>query len=711
MKKILSALLLTVLVAAALVIPASASSAYTTYTYSADGYQLESPDAYVPETVVDSSYIGAAEFKSPTDIVTDKEGNVFIADAGANCILLLDQYYHYVGKIDSFVNEQGVSDDFAGPQGVYVTDDYIYVCDSGNARIVMFEKEGSHKFVKTVQKPVSNLIESDAIYTPVALAVDEYGRLFIVSSTTLEGIIVMGDNGAFYGFIGAQKTSASTGISLILEKLGIKEEVKDENVSSEYNNITIDKDNFIYVTINTIEDTLRQSAVMTKDGTYASVKKFNASGTDVMRKNGFFGPYGEVIVSMTGSGVLGASSVIDAAIGPEGTWSIIDQKRSRVFTYDAEGNLLFAFGDNGTQEGNIKSIRGLCYQGDRMLVLDNNSSSPSFTVFRRTEYGDILINALKNQNDRNYDTAVEDWQEILKRNNNFDIAYIGIGKALVRDGEYEQAMEYFKYSHEQEGNYAAAYKQVRKDWASKYFIVIPIVVVAFIVGLTLFFGYAAKVNKRASLKVGTKSIGEEILYAFHVMTHPFDGFWDLKHEKRGSIRSAFIILIIVIATFAYQSLGTGYIFDQSSAKDYSGIYSTIVSVVVPIVLWVVSNWCLTTLFDGEGKFTDIFIATCYALIPIPLFVIPSVMLSNVLVPDESGIITTLTTIAWLWVGMLLYVGMMTTHGYSFFKNLLTVLATIVGMAIIIFLAYLFVVLMSKLVNLVTQLWLEISFRS
>jgi hypothetical protein len=344
-----------------------------------------------------------------------------------------------------------------------------------------------------------------------------------------------------------------------------------------------------------------------------------------------------------------------------------------------------------------------------MLVLDLASSS--FTVYRRTEYGDILINAIRNQNLRNYDSAVNDWHEILKRNNNFDIAYIGIGKALARDGEYEQAMEYFKYSHEKEGRYADAYKEVRKEWASKYFVIIPIVLVAVIVGLTLFFGFAGRVNKRASLKVGTKSIGEEILYAFHIMVHPFDGFWDLKHEKRGSIRSAFIILLIVIATFAYQSLGTGYVFDQSGASDYSGIYSTMISVVVPILLWVISNWCLTTLFDGEGTLSDIFIATCYSLIPLPLFIIPSVMLSNVLVPDEKGIITTLTTIAWLWVAMLLYVGMMTTHGYTFFKNLLTVIFTIVGMAIIMFLAILFFYLMSKLFNLFSSLWTEISFRS
>lgn len=710
MKKAIRILVLAILAAMMLTTVSSATSAYTTYTYSSDGFVLNSPDAYVPDTIMDSGTMGLPDaLGTPTDIFADKAGNVYIVDASGR-IFILDSYYKYKATISKFVNEQGVSDTFNNPQGVFVTDKYIYVCDTDNARIIMFDKEAPYKFVKTVSQPVSNLFEEDAIYKPVALAVDEYGRLFIVSSTTYQGIIVMSDNGDFYGFIGPQKTSGSTGISAILEDLGLKSSNTDENIAKEYNNITIDDDNFVYATINTIDEDVQQDAITSKDGTYAPVKKFNASGTDVLKRNGFFAPSGEVKVSSSStSAITGASSITDAAVGPEGTWSIVDQKRSKIFTYDADGNLLFAFGDKGSQKGNIKTIAGFCYQGDKLLVLD--SANSTFTVYRRTEYGDILINALKNQNDRQYDSAVEDWQEILKRNNNFDIAYIGIGKALARNGEYQKAMEYFRYSHEKEDRYASAYKQVRKEWASKYFIVIPIVVVAVLVGVVLFFGYAGKVNKRASLKVGTKSIGEEILYAFHIMVHPFDGFWDLKHEKRGSIKSAFLILLMVIATFAYQSLGTGYVFDQTSAKDYSGIYSTIISVIVPIMLWVVSNWCLTTLFDGEGKFGDIFVATCYALIPIPLLVIPSVMLSNVLVPNEGGIITTITTIAWLWVGMLLIIGMMTTHGYSFLKNLITVIATIVGMVIIMFLAILFFQLMAKLVNLVTQLWLEISFRA
>ena len=99
-------------------------------------------------------------------------------------------------------------------------------------------------------------------------------------------------------------------------------------------------------------------------------------------------------------------------------------------------------------------------------------------------------------------------------------------------------------------------------------------------------------------------------YVFHVIFHPFDGFWDLKHEKRGSIRSGFLILLVTILAFFYQAIGKGYMFNPRAT--YSTVFLQVIAVIVPVLLWVVGNWCLTTLFDGEGSMKDIFIATCYS---------------------------------------------------------------------------------------------------
>lgn len=711
MKKLFRILLITLILVMVLTPIASASAPYATYTYSSTGFVLTSPDAYVPDVVVTSKYIGTditgktANISDPRDIAVGADGKVYISDASENCIYVLDKYYKLSFTISDFTNEQGVPDGFNGVSGMHISDKYIYACDTDNNRIVIFDLKGN--FIKTVGQPESALFKSDTIYKPVAVAVDTYGRLFIVSSTTYDGIIVMGDNGAFYGYIGAQKVSVSAWDAFWRE-INPNDANREEFLSTEFNNITIDAYNFVYVTTSSIDEGSQQAAITGKDkeGTYAPVKKLNASGADVMARNGFYPPSGEVKVSNAATSTIqGASTIVDAAVGPQGTWSIIDQKRSKVFTYDSQGNLLFAFGDSGNQIGSISNIKAVAYQGDNMLLLDHDNCT--FTVYRRTEYGDILLQALSNQNNRKYDAEVSDWTEILKRNNNFDVAYIGIASAKYRDGDYDGAMEYYKAAYDKQG-YSDSYKEVRKEWMSKYFIVIPIVAVVLLLLIAKFFGYAGKKNKEVALKVGQKNIKEELLYAFYVLFHPFDGFWDLKHEKRGSARSAYIILVATVLTMLYNTIGSGYIFGSDDVE--ANVYMTLVSVVVPLMLWVIANWCLTTLFDGEGSFKDVFVASCYALTPIPLLVIPATIISNVLVTEEAALVSLVITIAVIWMGILMFLGMMTTHGYSFGKALLTLLGTVLGMAFIMLIAMLFSTLTAYVVKFVYDIVDEIQYR-
>ena len=706
--KRLSQVLLTVLaLLMMLTTVVGAAAPYATYTYSSTKFVLNSPEAYVPDMVVNSNYMGLSKaLDDPRDLFVGPDENVYLVDAKNARVICLDKYLKVRFEIATFVNSHGVPDSFSDPSGVFVNDEYIYVCDSNNNRIVMFNLDGS--FHKVIPQPVSDLFDEGAIYKPVAVAVDSYGRLFVVSSTTYQGIIVMSDDGGFHGFIGAAKVEISP-MEILWRSLqtDAQRELSSAYIPTEYNNITIDKDNFIYITTDAPSDSDQMKSIQNKSGENASVKKLNASGADVMRRNGFFGPGGEVAPATSSlNAITGASRIIDAAVGPEGTWSIIDEKRSKVYTYDKDGACLFIFGDKGIQTGNIENIEAIAYQGSKILLLDK--SKDCITVYRRTEYGDLLIDALAHQNARIYDVAIDDWTEILKRNNNYDAAYIGIGKALYRSGDYEEEMEYYRAAFDTT-NYSNAFKEVRKGILSKWLVVLVIGVVLVCVLIGKFFGYAGKINKKAQLKVGRKSLKEEMLYPFHLIFHPFDGFWDLKHEKRGSVRSAFLILVITIAAFTYQGVGTGYIFNPRQSG-YLNIFGQILSVSVPLLLWVVANWCLTTLFEGEGSLKDIFVAACYSLTPMPLLIIPSVILSNVLAASEVQFINLLVDVAFVWMFVLLFLGMMVTHDYSMLKNVATTVGTIVGMAFIMFLAILFSSLMAKIVGFISGIIVEINYR-
>ena len=673
---------------------------------------------------------GNTALNGSNDIVTDGEGNIYIVDQENARVVVLDKYqYNVIGVMRTWIDEFGNTQTFKSPTGVYVTDEnkmvdgssYIFVCDTDNRRIVVFDK--SYNYVRTIVEPKSALLDQDD-FTPYAIAVDIYGRIFIVSRNCYQGVIVLSNDGDFTGFIGAQQVTVDV-ITQLWEKINPTNENEKTsfNLSIPFNNITVDDQGFVYVTINFTDKENQKNqfaAIEAKTATYSPVKKLNSTGMEIMLRNGFFDPGGEVNIEDASQ----VSNIIDVAIGNEKSWTILDSKRSRTFTYDRNGNLLFAFGDEGDQIGNGEDLVAMTYQvvtttdvdedgnevskeSYNLVLLDRTETGDKISVYYPTHYCDQIMSALHNENNHKYSAAIDDWREVLTSNNNFDLAYIGIGKALYNQGKYEEAMEMLGTAYETE-YYSKAFTETRKAIISKWMIPLIILIIGLLLLVAKFLGWAKKKNKATSLKVGKRTYVEELLYMFHLVFHPFDGFWDLKHEKRGSVRAGTTILGLTIVAFFYQAIGQGYLFNTRG--DYSTVILQVLAVLVPVLLWIVGNWCLTTLFDGEGSFRDIYIATCYSLAPLPLFIILSTILSNVFTQTEGAMVTLLIVIGYIWVGLLLFFGMAVTHDYTNGKNLIAVIGTIAAMAIIMFLAILFSSLVVKMVTFVVSIISEIGNR-
>ena len=698
----------------------SATVPYSTYTYSIDGEVLDSPDAYVPDQLVNSVSLGLdVKLKNPSDIESDEAGNLYITDKENNRVVVLDNYYEVKYIIDGFVNKHGVDYTFNGPNSSFVVDsgDFkgLYVCDTLNSRLLVFNQDNG-EFIREISRPESELFDEKEGYAPVSCVVDKYGRIYVASNVTTQGVIVMTFQGEFINFIGAPKVTISALEALIQM---ISKSAADQLifVPTAYNTLDLDKTTgeFVYATImySSKEDTDKQQAQLeTKETDGSPVRLLNANGADIMNRNGFFAPSGEVAIDdtrvLTGSNAgapTGPSEITDVASGPNGVWSIVDQKRSKIYTYDRDGNLLYIFGDKGSQLGNLTQAKAITYQGSNIIVLDVTTNS--FTVYRRTEYAELLDEAIQLQNEREYDKAAEKWDEVLARNNNFDTAYVEKGKALYRNGNYEEAQQYFKNAFDVE-NYATVYKELRKKSMEKLFIPLIIGIIALIWGISLVFKKAGKINKAAATKAGPKTFKEELTFGFHLMFHPFDGFWDLKHEKRGSVRASIIFIVATIVAFIYQSQGQGYYYNPQGTT--GSVFGQISSVLIPFALVIISNWCFTTLFDGEGSLKDIFIAVSYSLFPVPVLVIISTILTNFMVGTEGQITTMIVTVAYIWMGFLMILGLQVTHDYSSGKNILTVIATLVGMVFIMFIAVLFTSLLTKMSTFVTTIISELSYR-
>lgn len=730
---------------------AFAVTPYDTYTYSIDGEVLKSPDAYVTDGVapIDSIAIGidklgGVKLNNPTDIESDLNGNIYITDNGNNRIVVLNRYYEWQATIDTFVNGDGVEDAFNGPTSTFAVaeGDFkgLYVCDKLNKRIIRFSID-DYSYEHTYKEPQINFADDKGVYTPVSCVVDKHGRMYVASDGTTEGIIVLTADGEFINFIGAPKVSVSA-LQAVLQTVNPFSEKEFTNVPSTYTNLELDNTygDFVYGTVKILaDDEDEQMAQITaKTPDYSPVKLLNAGGVDIMQRTGFFSPAGEVAVtdkvvktSLNKDAPSGVSTVLDVTSGPDGVWSVIDSKRSKVYTYDRSGNLLYIFGDKGEQFGQITKAQAITYQtyeieedvfnanGEiigtekvpvtKIIVLD--ITSVSFTVYRQTEYAEALSTAIKLQNAGEFDEAKGAWEEVLARNNNFDTAYVEMGKVLYRnaktDGELKQALEYFQNAYDTE-NYATVFKSIRANVMEKWFILLVVGIVAVLFAVVKIFGYAGKVNKAAAVKGGKRTLKEELTFGFHLMFHPFDGYWDLKHEKRGSMRASIIFIIITVVAFYYSGIGKGYYYNPKGAT--ATIFSQAAMVLIPFLLWVISNWCFTTLFDGEGSFKDIFIATSYALFPVPVLVIISTALTNVLVGTESQIPTLIVSIAYIYMAFLIIVGMQVTHDYSTGKNIVTVVMTLVGMVVIMFIAVLFFSLISKMSGFVSTIISELSYR-
>ncbi len=198
-------------------------------------------------------------------------------------------------------------------------------------------------------------------------------------------------------------------------------------------------------------------------------------------------------------------------------------------------------------------------------------------------------------------------------------------------------------------------------------------------------------------------------YSLYVILHPFDGFWDLTHEKRGSIAAANTIVILTLLTNLWDMRFTNFMFNNTRWNEVN-IFMVIASVLLPMGIWVLANWCLTTLMDGKGRLKEIYMATAYAFTPYVLIGLPMIVVSNMVTVDEGVFYTYFNMFALIWCVFLILCGMMMIHDYSLMKGIFSCIISVAGMAVIMFIMLLFFSLISDAFAYFVSLFKEVNFR-
>ena len=202
---------------------------------------------------------------------------------------------------------------------------------------------------------------------------------------------------------------------------------------------------------------------------------------------------------------------------------------------------------------------------------------------------------------------------------------------------------------------------------------------------------------------------QSLRYSLYLIFHPFDGFWDLKHEKKGNLKTALLIVAMVSVTYILRRQLTGFILNEAKLRELN-IIVEILSVALPFFLWCVANWCLTTLMDGEGSFSDIVITSAFALVPLVLINVPLIVFSNVITLEEAAFYRFFDILAIVWSGVLLILGTSVVHQYSLTKTFLTCICILIGMGLIIFIALLFFSLLQQVFSFFYTIYKEVALR-
>ena len=198
-------------------------------------------------------------------------------------------------------------------------------------------------------------------------------------------------------------------------------------------------------------------------------------------------------------------------------------------------------------------------------------------------------------------------------------------------------------------------------------------------------------------------------YSLYVITHPFDGYWDMVHEKRGTLAAAHTFLLLFLIVRVLKLMLTSFQF-ISAPIQYINVFEEMGSLALPFIILCIANWAMTTLFDGKGRFRDIYMAMCYALVPYILIQLPMILVSNMLTFEEGSFYSVFLSISVIWCVFLVFVGLMEVHDYGPGKTLIFIIVTIVGAAVIIFLLLTFFSLLSDAFAYFVSLYREVVFR-
>lgn len=647
---------------------ATTQSTGYTITQTITGLEAISQDAYIPTAM----YLNL-ELNQPQDLYI-LDDIMYIADTGNKRVLKIEIETGKLTEIgiDLLVSPKGVCADDAGR---------IYVADRENA--YRFTPEGELEF--TFSRPTTPNFGDIEAFKPVKIAPAEDGGVYIISDGTQAGIIYLAGNGDFLGYFATNQVR-KTAFQLMLDLI-LNEEQKSKllNITPpSFENIFKGNDGLIY-TIN-------------KGGT-ARIKKHSINGVDMLASN---------------RNLPELSMLADLCVTKDGRLVCIDNE-GFITEISFDGYLLCKFGgslENSPKLGLFTTPAGIGTDDEgKIYVLDKDRSY--IQVFTPTAVQNRIKDSIVLYNTGNYDESIGMLKNVLKYNNASYFAHLYLGMNYMQKTEYENAAEQFKIANSKE-YYSEAYWETRNIWLQKNARFILILLVAALILLVAIKLLARKFGLFRGLSSMHKIfLGNRIYYDLNrigfMMKHPIDNVYNISKRQTGGWLSASIIYAVVfLIMILYQTI-SGFLYSVSL---YSfSLTNNALLFFGGLVLFIVSNYYISSIHDGEGTLKSIYVSTAYSLAPIIFIVPPVILLANFATYNESYIITTITGVAVAISAVYVVFSLIGIHNYSFKETVANILLTLMFMAVIIFALSIAYLLLKQIFDFAISVIVEVNLRA
>lgn len=701
-KKIVS-LFCTVVLLFMFAVGASAESSFEYYTYWS-GYETkkayETKSTYTVKKVITGDSIGTSAFSSPTDMYFDGEF-IYILDSGSNRIVVLDKNYSLKKIINNLTyNNEKIS--LEGATGIFVREGTLCIANPEQGKVFIGDKNG--RITRVVERPDSKILPDSFNFKPSKIVIDSRGFMYVACEECYYGALVFDKNGNFLSLFGSNKVEGSVidafqKILDIITNNSAKRANDVQNLPYQFVNIHIDENDFIYTA------TGKANSYGTVPG---QLKKLSPSGSSILKyKNGYKSEsasdydFGDTEIPVDFTTNMKRILNFVSLTTENGYIYALDRTYGKVFVYDKSCNNVTVFGSSdgsSVYDGTFKYVTDILSVNGEILVTD--SENKNITVFKPTDYLKKIMSANSLTASAKYNEAKPIWEEVLNQDKNCQMAYRGLARSYLSEGNYRKALDYAKEGVDQD-IYSQAFLKVRAEFLAENFAWIFILTILLITLIIAFLIIKKKRNIQLIKSVKVKNL-------FDIFLHPFDSFNNVKYKGQGSILIATVLLLIFAVLSVLKNIYGGFMYTVFNGDTFNPILILGVSIAI-IVLWTVINWSVCTLASGKGKLKEIYISTCYCLMPLIINHILFIILSQFMT-NESALIGIIGTCCYIFTGWLLVIAMINVHEYSFTKVLGTAILTVLGMLFVVFIIFMLFILGQQFVSFISTIFQEVTYR-